>query len=397
MSKKWSKISLLFFLIVALIGTVLRSTFFVSIPLEYEHLVHAHSHVAFQGWVYTMLFLLLARFYLREEQIQKGRYPLQFGLTIAVLIGVLISFSLQGYALYSIVFSTLFQLLNYCFIYRFFKDTRDQPKDAVSLRFVKAGLWLGLLSTLLPYGIGVASAKGLAGTEVYDSLVYTFMHLQYNGWFLFVAIGLFFKLLETNAVPYHTQHATRFYWLFTLAVIPAICLSLLGMSFSGFITVPSYFAAFAQILGLVFFLTAMPSTLISWVKKKGVWFATTFAVFFLSFCLKTILQTFSVLPYFNSLAFDNKPILLAYLHLSLIGVVSFLIITLMVELKYLIQSAISQLGSLLLFLGFVSTELLLVAQGLGNANLLTLSLGSASMALGILLLLVSPSSEKLHQ
>ena len=118
MKKEWSKISLIFFLVVALIGTLLRSIFFIPIPLGYRNLVHAHSHVAFQGWIYTIIILLLTNLYLKKNQIQKGRYPLQFKLTVFVLTGTLITFSLQGYGLYSILFSTLFQLLNYWFIYR---------------------------------------------------------------------------------------------------------------------------------------------------------------------------------------------------------------------------------------------------------------------------------------
>ena len=143
MKKQWSKISLIFLFLVALMGTLLRSIAFIQQPFEYLNLVHAHSHVAFQGWVYTIMILLLTNIFLTEDQIKKGRYPLQFMLTVFVVVGVMISFSLQGYALYSIIFSTLFQLLNYWFIYRFLKDSRDlhgSYSHAISIRFVRTGL-----------------------------------------------------------------------------------------------------------------------------------------------------------------------------------------------------------------------------------------------------------------
>ena len=79
------------------------------------------------------------------------------------------------------------QLLVYLSV--FFKDTKHL--DSLPLRLIRMGLWLGVLSTLMPIGIGILSAKRLNGSEAYQSIVYTFLHLQYNGWFLFVLLGLY--------------------------------------------------------------------------------------------------------------------------------------------------------------------------------------------------------------
>jgi len=145
--RKYIPISLFYFLIVAVIGTLLRSIAFLKIPFEYANLVHAHTHVAFQGWVYTAIFLIITSLYVSPDKFQRGKYLLQFKLTTLVLIGVLISFTFQGYGLYSIVSSTLFQLLNYWFIYRFFRDVKVSSPLQVDLLFIKTGLGLGLLSS----------------------------------------------------------------------------------------------------------------------------------------------------------------------------------------------------------------------------------------------------------
>jgi hypothetical protein len=310
-----------------------------------------------------------------------------------VLTGTLITFSLQGYGLYSILFSTLFQLLNYWFIYRFFKDTREinsAAENPISFRFIKTGLWLGLLSSIMPFCIGLLSAKGLGGTEVYLSFVYTFMHLQYNGWFLFVALGLFYKFLENNNIVFNRNHAIKFYQLFVIAVIPAIALSLLGMSFSKYLIFPAYFAAFFQVLGLLFFILSINNKLFVLLRKKNRWFQMYLIVFIASFILKIILQSLSVFPVFSSHAFGNKLILLAYLHLSFIGVISFLLLALIIDLKWISINGSGKFGSTLLLAGFIITELLLVSGGLGyyNNNLI-LMLGSASMALGIFFLIIN--------
>ena len=106
MQGSWSIISLVFLLVIALVGTALRLAPLVKFPLPYEYLLHAHSHTAFQGWVYTAMMLLLVNRFFSKEQLPSGKYALQFKATVVVVVGGLISFAMQGYGLYSIICST---------------------------------------------------------------------------------------------------------------------------------------------------------------------------------------------------------------------------------------------------------------------------------------------------
>ena len=396
MKSNWSRVSIFYLFLVASIGTLLRAADHVPLPLQYEHLVHAHTHVAFQGWVYTLMFLLLTHLYLDQGQIRAGRYPLQFWLTAVVILCVLVSFAMQGYGLFSICFSTLFQLLNYWFIYRFFKDTKHLV--SLPLRLIRMGLWLGVLSTLMPIGIGILSAKGLNGSEAYQSLVYTFLHLQYNGWFLFVLLGLFFQLLEKNGLEYDQSQGEVFYKLFTAAVLPAIGLSLLGMSFSTYALAVSCLAILLQLAAVMYFMRSIQGKLRTWLQQKILWFRLCFLIFLVSFLLKTVLQSLSVIPLFEPYAFHNKWIILSYLHLSLIGVISFFLIAFLIELKWICNHPRSKTGLAMLMLGFVVTELLLVSGGLGafyDQDILIS--GSASMAVGVLLLAATTTPHQVSQ
>ena len=393
MPHKWSRVSLFFLFTVAFIGTILRSTAFVSFPLEYVNLVHAHSHVAFQGWVYTILMLLLTRTYLKEHQIKSGRYRLQFGLTVLVVAAILISFSWQGYGLYSIVFSTLFQLLNYWFIFRFLKDLKESYSSGeadISVRFVKTGMWLGLLSTLLPVGVGLLSAKGQNGSEAYRSLVYTFLHLQYNGWFLFVVLGLFYRYLCSNQIAFGNKDGLRFYTLLSLAVIPSISLSLLGMGFANYLMPAAYVSALLLAAALWFFIRSLPAKFHALFAHRSYWFKVYLFAFVASFILKMILQSLSVLPPFRAYAAYNKFIIIAYLHLSLIGSISFLLLAMLVAMKWIPVTGSFKLGSALFLTGFLLTEILLSLAGLGlfHSNLF-LATGSGVMALGVLAMMVT--------
>lgn len=390
------KISLLFFFIIALIGAALRAAILFPFPFNYAYLVHAHSHTAFQGWVYTIMMIFLTRLFLSEEQIHKGRYVLQFKLTAVVILGVLISFSFQGYGLYSIIFSTLFQILNYWFIFRFLKDIRDSTsEEKLSLRFVKTGLWLGLLSTLMPWFIGILAAKGQSGTEAYNSFVYTFLHFQYNGWFLFVVLGLFFRWLERDNIAFNRKHAERFYLLFTISVVPALSLSLLGMSYAGYIAIPAYIAATLQLLGAEFFLLILLKDLKLWFNNLNGWVKIYCSVFLASFFLKILLQFLSAFPLFQQFAFQSRNIVLGYLHLSMIGVISFFLLAFLFRLGWLSSGRTSSFGNTLLLFGFIASELALVLSGAGLfSSYETLLAGSAAMAVGTLLLLVSPRQKE---
>ncbi len=387
MNGSWSKISLLFLLVIALVGTLMRLSPFLHLPLAYDHLLHAHSHTAFQGWVYTAMMLLLANLFLSKEQIQSGKYALQFKLAVVVIAGVLVTFSMQGYGLYSIICSTLFQLLNYWFIFRFFKDARQLPAS-ISLRWVKTGLWLGLLSSLAPFAIGALSAKGQGGSEAYQSAVYFFLHFQYNGWFQFVALGIFFKWLEMDGVSFDVKNARLFYGLFTIAVIPAYLLSLLGMSFGRVVWVPAAIAALLQMLGLRAFYRMMVGSTKAWFSTKNNWVNAFLWFAAGSLFLKYILQFLSVFPPIQVVAFSSRNLIIGYLHLCLLGVITCFFIALFFELKWLELRKATKIGSALFLIGFLATEALLGVSGMGwGSALLPLLLFSGLMAVGIALLL----------
>ncbi len=326
----------------------------------YKHLLHAHSHTAFQGWIHILMMLLLPKMFLTSEEIRRSKYNLQVLLLVPVLTGIFIGFLWQGYGLVSIFFSTLFQGVNYWFIYRFFKDTRSRNKE-ISLKFVRSGLLLGLLSTLGPYIIGVISAKGLQGSEAYLSALFFFLHFQYNGWFFFVLVGLFFKLLETRKIAYEKRKGLCFYRSFLYAVFPAYALSLLGMSFREkvlFFAVP---AALLQIAGGVCFLK-LKISLQKLFSSKSV--KLLFLIVFWAFLLKILLQFLSVFPIFKQMAFATRPIVMAYMHLVLLGMISFFYLGYLRILGILKNNLRFYMGTGLLITGFFATEFLLVLTGL---------------------------------
>ena len=394
MNRNWSIFSLIFLLLIAMAGTVLRAGFAIALPTQYGHFLHAHSHTAFQGWIYTAMMLLLLHLFLGAEQIRKGRYVWQFRGTVAAVTAVMITFSLQGYGMYSIVSSTVFQVFNYWFIYRFFRDVRGQV-PSVSLCWVKTGLWLGILSTLAPFAIGILSAKGMGGSEAYRAAVYFFLHFQYNGWFQFVAPGLFFRWIESENIAFDQRLARRMYRLFAVAVVPGYTLSLLGMSFHGVIWVPATLAALLQVAGLAVAYRMWGAALRAWFWSQNTWLRTFLFVAIFSFFLKYALQLLSVIPALQEVAFTNRDLIVAYLHLCLLGHFTAFFLAMLLSVGWLPVNVFTRIGSVLFLTGWVLTEGLLVFRGLGGGPvLLPLLWWSAAMTTGVLLLILGKIKEK---
>lgn len=400
MNGNLSRFSLLFLFLIAALGVLMRAVPYIGLPFEYMHLLHSHSHTAFQGWVYSAMILLVCSMFFTPGEIAKRRFDLQFKITIPIVLGIMISFSLQGYGFYSILFSTLFQILNYWFIYSVFKEFdgyyREKEKP-VSVKFVIAGQWLGILSTLGPWFVGILSAKGLQQTEPYNAAIYFFLHFQYNGWFLFTAIGLFYKWLEADGESYSHGKAKQFYNLFTIAVIPAYGLSLLSMSYSRYVIIPAAIAALIQLYSQLVFFKSIKGVYTRWKTGKSFWLRIFILTALVSFCIKIDLQFLSVLPVFKELAFTSRGVIISYIHLSLIGVITCFLLGLMLHLGWLGRNAITRAGSAMLLAGFTATEVLLVMAGTGIAFYPELLLVfSIIMAAGILLIFTGSFGKQLQ-
>lgn len=383
------KYNFIFLLIVACIGTLLRFSFLIPFKLPFANLLHAHSHVAFQGWVYLTLFFLLTKNFLSEKTIAVGKYKFQYRLTIFIIIGILISFIYQGYGLFSILFSSLFQIMSYWFAFRFLKDLNleyTNQQNYISLKFIRAAVWLNILSTIAPWCIGVISAKGFSGSEIYNAAIYFFLHFQYNGWFTFAVLGLFLKILEQNNINFNYTKASFFFYAILLSVIPAYTLSLLGMSFKNNIINIAYFASIAQLIASLFFISLIFPLINSFLKRLNHFLGLFILVSFLAFLLKLIAQSLSILGILQNIVFTNRYLIISFLHLTLIGFVSFALFAFLKYSKNINTTGrIDKIGFILLTTGFIINEISLVCASFSTFMFLNefLAYSSLSIALGI--------------
>jgi hypothetical protein len=408
--RSWLLVALANLVVIAFLGLLLRWLFVSPIEgVDYKNLLHAHSHVALLGWIYTALFVALLYTFLPEKMLQKKTYRAQFWLSQGAVLGMLVSFPVQGYALYSITFSTAHILLGYWFIYQFLKDAKAANISAgphrLSFQFIKAGLFFLALSTLGPWSLGPIMATGHSGSNLYYNAIYFYLHFQYNGWFAFAVFGLLFRLLEHYQVNFNYRGAELFFRLMFWACLPSFLLSVLWAKPCAVIYILGGAAALVQLLAFVLLARLLYPVRGEIYKLFSGWSRRLLLCSASAFALKTLMQTTTGFPYIADLAYRLRFFIIGYLHLVLIGFISLFLVSFFAQQKWLsFKLSSSRWGMGIFILAFVASETLLFLQGflywiqfgtIPYFNQLLFGV-SVFLPLGILLFFLAQVSERKH-
>jgi hypothetical protein len=356
--------AMFYLVIIALIGSYLRFMFVKDFGIfNFQFLLHSHSHAAMLGWVFTSLFILLLHSYL-PGKIFFRKFNLIFWLIQLSVFGQLVTFAVQGYAAFSIAFSTLHIVLSYFFIYYFFRETNKdkslKKNHRLSLKFIYSALFFLLLSSFGPWSLAVIVIKDLPGTDLYKQAIYFYLHFQYNGWFVFSLIGLILFYYEKQGFAVNSDFANTAFSLLFWANIPAYTLSLLGFEIAGFIWVIAFGSALVQFFGLRYLAGVLLPFRKSSAGSAHIWEKRLFYIFIGSLSAKYILQLLSSLPFLKEAAFISREVAIGYIHLVMLGVVScgifflFSVNSLMDLGKRMIKT-----GIWTLLAGFAANEILL--------------------------------------
>jgi hypothetical protein len=224
--EKWLTIALVNLCVLALLGITLRYKIAFSLPfIDQRNLLHGHSHFAFSGWVSTALMTLLLYYLQKNKQENYSkRYSLILLANQVCSYGMLLSFLIQGYAFFSILFSTLCIFVSYAFSIVYWKDLNKLNLKRNSLLWFKAALLFNVVSSIGPYSLAFMMSNHLINQKLYLLSIFYFLHFQYNGWFLFVCFGLFIsKFYEITG---NEKKLNIIFWIFaiTMASDPHICL-----------------------------------------------------------------------------------------------------------------------------------------------------------------------------
>lgn len=349
------KIPFYFLCIGSLIGLLLRFHFVLPIGgLKYANWLHAHSHTMFLGWIFNFLLLAFIRTFLQNKCDQTLRWIII--LLQLALLGMLVAFPLQGYGVYSISLSVLHTGVSVWFCVLFFKRTRS-AQHGPPLWFARASLVFFIIASTGAISLGPLAAGGLKGTKWYYFAILFYLHFQYNGTFLFGGLALLLDLFRKKGIDIPAKPWRVALWLLFAGTIATYFLSVMSAE-------PSITVVLLCGVGVALL---VGSVLVTWASvanqvNKIVSFSGSSRRLLLScllaYALKIILQVASVHPSVSILAAEVRFFVVAYLHLILIGVISFFLILWAAE-----QNIIKPLQNYhvaLLVIGFAGSEVVMI-------------------------------------
>lgn len=362
-TRNYLKIAFINLGLVALLGVVLRYKIAFSLPfIDQKNLLHGHSHFAFAGWITHALMILLIN-YLFKQGFEKAlkKYQLILFLNLLSAYGMLVSFPIQGYSFFSILFSTLSIFTSYAFAIMYWKDLNKLKNKQNSHSWFKAALLFNAISSAGPFSLAYMMGTHLINQKLYLVSVYFFLHFQYNGWFLFTCLGLFIsKQLELTG---ERKAYNYIFWFFASSCIPSYFLSALWLPIPTVIYILVVFSAIIQLAGWIWLIKIVRSSisiLKSRLSKPVKWLLSLSAF---SMSIKLMLQLGSTHPALSHLAFGFRPIVIGYIHLVLLGVITIFILGFIISEKLIVMQKMGMTGLIIFVSGIFINETLLMIQG----------------------------------
>jgi hypothetical protein len=355
----------LWLLVVAALGCVLRIYPVTDISLDYKNILHAHSHVAFLGWVFTSLFTLIGIIFLKDTRKNNKQFTIQFVTAQVAVTGMLLAFLYQGYGPISIFFSALHMTVSIWFavsVYQACKPAKDQASP-LSIKFLFSAIAFMVLSSLGPLSLPVISKALGSASHLYSNAIYFYLHFQYNGWFIFTLLAFLFKKLEDNGVKYSLYNATVFYRSMLISCGLSFFLSILWSGPAPIIWIAGGTGAILQCVALVSFFIFLKQ--LKW-KTTGILRILALCIL-TAFTLKIVLQLLSAFPLFAGMASSFRGFIIAYLHLVVLGIVSLSLFAGFITSNLIDPRKRSGNTGILLFIsGFALSEVLTIVQAFAN-------------------------------
>lgn len=340
-------------------GILLRAFYVIPISLNYKFILHAHSHTALLGWIYIGITTLIYKIFLAEAQ-KTRLYKRIFLFTNLSIVGMLITFPIQGYALFSIIFSTLFLFASYWFTWFAMKHIPPHFKKRFSWKLIKTALWYLVLSSIGPWAIGGVMTTLGPESIWYKTSIYFYLHFQYNGWFILALLGILFYIFEERGIKFNPEKLKSFFLLLNFGILFTLFLSVLWFIPPKVFYVLGLVGAVAQILAFYELYLLLK---IYFTEFKKIFVPLDFLLLKIAGSLmvvKIFMQMISVITYLAAIAFVFKDFIIGYLHLVFLGIV---VPMLLVFLHYFKLIRLPKSFVWLYLIVFVTTEILIFYKG----------------------------------
>lgn len=365
---KGLKFSIFNFIIVALLGTIMRYKIAFSFPfLDQKHLQEAHSHFAFYGWITSCIYMLIFRYLTKiNVHIKMRKYYILIGLNFFASFGLLFAFLYGGYFWLSIAFSTMALLISFFYFYFLIKDLKGYKEN--SKIWFLGGLFFAVFSSIGVFTLSYMMVANLLNPDFYLALTYFFLHYQYNGFFIFSCIGLLLFSLKESGISVSEKENRLIFYLLFIGCFVGYGLSILWAKLPMWFFILIIIATLLQTYGAI--------RLYLLVKKNWKVLTTQFTplqrfvLFYVgvAFAAKIALQLGSNIPMVSQFAFGFRNIVIAYLHLVLLMCVATFLLNQILISGHFSITAKTNTGLKLFLLGVFLNEAVLGLMGVFSIN-----------------------------
>lgn len=358
--------SFVLFILTASSGVILRAMpYLPQMIVPYDNILHGHSHIAILGWAFLGLFVIFLA--LIWEDLKEKLHAIILTITIFIVSSVMfIAFLYEGYAMYSIIMSTIHIFVEYwaaIFIYRQLKQRSTIPKTAKL--FIKGSLIALVLSSIGPFALGYLGATGLRESDFFEISIYFFLHFQYNGWLFLGLIGVFIFILSRRGITLSVSAVRASFWIYFIALFPWFLSAIVWADIGNLGESIALIGNIGQGIGVFLFILVVVK---AWQSIRNSFLQTIRLCLAISFILlgfKSFMELGLIVKPLAVLVFETRPVIVGYLHLTLLGFISIFILTLMQMIQLInTKQQIFIAGSILFAIGFVVNELVLFMMGL---------------------------------
>jgi hypothetical protein len=362
--KRWIDLSIVGLCTVALLGAVLRSKFVFNLPfINYNHLLDAHGHFAFMGWLTVALLILFL------DELLPGHFnkrPVYRWLLGAMTIGawlMLIAFLYGGYSLFTVIVSAFYIILTCFFSWILIADLLHARLEKPLLVLAISSIVCWILSSS-----GTALIDYIVLTRSFDAVVYrdalfTYLHFHYNGFFSLAVFALLYKQISPVLSAEARRRWNRFVIALCFSVLPSLFLSYLWQDPDPIIRIVALAGTLLVWLSFLLFIPCIRSLPDAFGDRPAIRFLLALSMG--SFLLKLLLQGFTIFPGIGNALFGNRPVVMGFLHMVFLGFLSLFILLFFTHKGWLDGTRKGTKAALYIFgAGILANEGLLIGQGL---------------------------------
>ncbi|QOG01796.1 hypothetical protein [Flavobacterium sp. MDT1-60] len=359
--RSWVICCFLNFIVASIMGLMIRFAYlFPFKSINYIYLLHAHSHVAMLGWVYIVIYVLTVHFFIPKDKSDKPIYNQLFWITEFTVLGMMISFPIQGYALFSIVFSTLHILLSYVFCWLVWRDHSKDKKGVEKLLI--ASILFMVFSTFGVWCLGPTINMLGKQSVFYQIAIQFFLHFQFNGWFLFAVLALFLKQFKNGI---ETKQFKTFLIGLIVATFFTVAFPISWYLKSSILKWVTILGVLSQLIAFIYFYKILKPQIKVFKANLDSITKKAYGLALCSLSLKIIVQLIVVLPNLADISHQIRSWVIGFIHLTTLGIITGFLFGILLQNNLLPRKAyLLKIGVKCFFFGYVITEILLFMQGI---------------------------------